>query len=148
MYCSTASTAQHSAISPHKAATQVRADQGATTQASRQKNICCIQVPQAQHSTARSARTKPKASTCRLDCNNASKQTELARARMSSSIYTAREVLKRNEEIEICLFYKNIQLLTQRWCDAPRIFLYKYFRSQKTTLLFLSVLFSQVFRSR
>ena len=36
-YCiSTASTAQHSAISPHKAAKQVRTDQSATTQASRQ----------------------------------------------------------------------------------------------------------------
>ena len=36
MYCSTASTAQHSAISSHKAAKQLRADQSATTQASRQ----------------------------------------------------------------------------------------------------------------
>ena len=36
LYCSTASTAQNSAISPHKAAKQVRADQSATTQASRQ----------------------------------------------------------------------------------------------------------------
>ena len=36
LYFSTASTAPHSVISPHKAAKQVRADQSATTQATRQ----------------------------------------------------------------------------------------------------------------
>ena len=34
---------------------------------------------------------------------------------MSSSIYTARLVLKTNEEIEICPVYKKLQLLTRRW---------------------------------
>ena len=43
-----------------------------------------------------------RASTCRPKADNASKQTELARASMSSSIYTARYVLKTNRSIEIC----------------------------------------------
>ena len=37
VYCSTASRAQHNAISPHKAVKQVLADQSVTTQASRQE---------------------------------------------------------------------------------------------------------------
>ena len=48
------STAQHSAVSPHKAAKKVRADQSATTQASRQRASAyyCSAVPQAQRGTA------------------------------------------------------------------------------------------------
>ena len=42
-----------------------------------------------------------KASTCRSERDNASGQTELARASVSSSICTARCVFKTNEEIEI-----------------------------------------------
>ena len=49
----------------------------------------------AQHSTAHSTRSSSKASTRRSERDNASKQTELARASMSSSIYTARSI--RNE---------------------------------------------------
>ena len=56
----------------------------------------------ARHSTAQSTRTSSKTGTRPSERDNASKQTELAGARMSSSIYTARCVLKTNEEIEIC----------------------------------------------
>ena len=52
----------------------------------------------AQHSTAQSTRTSSKASTRRSDRDNASKQNELARARMSSSLHTARCVLKTNKK--------------------------------------------------
>ena len=54
----------------------------------------CIAVPQAQHITAQ--RNQPgqsrKASRCRSECDNVSKQTELERAStyVSSSIDTAR----------------------------------------------------------
>ena len=70
--------AQHSAtISPHRAAKQVRADQSATTQASRHTLL-----QYRKHSTKQ--RNQPaqsrKASTCRSECDNASKQAELARA--------------------------------------------------------------------
>ena len=44
------------------------------------EHLLCIAVPQAQPSTAQSARTKPSISTCRPECDNASKLTELARA--------------------------------------------------------------------
>ena len=69
-----------------KAAKQVRADQSATTQTSRQ------------------SWGEPRAS-------------------MSSSTYTARSVLKTNEEIKICPAYQ-IQNHSQNrfsWCDARRI---------------------------
>ena len=62
--CSRASTvlhchkhAQHSAICPHKAAKQVRADQSATTQATREAYTV---LKCGKHSTAQSARTKPQ----------------------------------------------------------------------------------------
>ena len=42
--------AQYSAISPHKAANQVRADQSATTQASRELLLYCSTASTAQHS--------------------------------------------------------------------------------------------------
>ena len=81
--------AQHSAtISPHRAAKQVRADQSATTQASRHTLL-----QYRKHSTKQ--RNQPaqsrKASTCRSECDNASKQAELARpSTCMSSMYTAR----------------------------------------------------------
>ena len=62
----------------------------------------------AQHSTAQSTRTSSTASTRRSEGDNASKQTEVPRASMSSSIYTARCVLKTIVEIEICSAYKNV----------------------------------------
>ena len=66
-------------------------------------------VPQAQHSTAHSTRTSSKESTCRSQRDNADKQTELARASMSSSIYTyiqlARCVLKTNELFFFSFFF-------------------------------------------
>ena len=77
------------------------------------------------HVTARRSQPAPtrttssKASTRRSKRDNAGKQTELARASMSS-IYTACSVLKTNEEIEICSVYKNIWW----WCDARRVCLH------------------------
>ena len=47
----------------------------------------CIAVPRAQRNQPPQTR---KASTCQSERNDASKQTELARASMSSSIYTTR----------------------------------------------------------
>ena len=49
--------------------------------------------------------------------------TELARASMSSSIYTARCVLKTNEEIEICPAYEDVCPFTNQltWCDTRRV---------------------------
>ena len=67
LYCSTASTAQHSAtISPHKALRRVVHGRSECDNASNQtEHIYGIAVPQAQHSTAQhstaqSARTKPQ----------------------------------------------------------------------------------------
>ena len=64
----------------------------------------------AQHSTARHSAISPtqssEASACPSERDNASKQTELARASMSSSIHTVRCVLKTNAKIEICPAYK------------------------------------------
>ena len=108
-------------------------------------------LPQAQHSTAQHSAFRPaqsgKASTCRSESDNASTQTELARASMFSSIRTARSVFKTNEEIEICPAYQSIQHLTNQLSrgDARRTCL--YFQSHSSvryrgqTLLFLSVLF-------
>ena len=76
---------------------------------------CCrrASTPHTQHSKAQSALHKA-ASTCRSARDNASKQRELARANMSSSIYTARCVLKTNEEIEICPTKYTIQPPTKQ----------------------------------
>ena len=97
-------------------------------------------VPQAQHSTAQhSSAINPaqssKPSTCRSECDNASEHRELARPSMSLSIYTARCVLKTNEEIEICLAQKNILPLTKQlsWCGAPNIFCLFDFQPQYVT---------------
>ena len=77
----------------------------------------------AQYSTAQSTRASSKTSTCRSERDNAGKETELARASMSSSIYTARCVFKTNKEIQICSASNNIQPTKQlRWCDARRVF--------------------------
>ena len=64
------------------------------------------QLPQAQHIRQH----KPQSTyqgTCRSEGDSASKQTELARANVSSSVY--------------CPAYKNMQQLTQRCCDARRV---------------------------
>ena len=63
LQCGKHSTAQHSVISPHNAAKQVRADQSATTQAKADREhlqLYCSTASTAQHSTAQSARTKPR----------------------------------------------------------------------------------------
>jgi len=97
----------------------------------------------AQHGASSPAQSS-KASTCRPERDNASKQAELARASMSSSIYTARCVLETNEEIEICpaKIYNHSQS-SWSWCRARRTRLQLHAQS---TLLFLSVLF-YVFRT-
>ena len=63
------------------------------------------------------------ATMCRPERDNASKQTELTNASMSSSIYTARCVLKTNEEIEICLakIYNHSQCSSSSWCDGQEL---------------------------
>ena len=72
-------------------------------------------APQAQHCTAQSTRTSSEASTLRSERDNASKQTELARAGMASSIYiTVCCVLMTNEEIQICPAYQSIQPFTKQ----------------------------------
>ena len=70
-----------------------------------------------------------KASTCRPERDNASKEIELAIASMSSTIYTACYILKTNEEIEVRLakIYNHSQG-SWSWCDARRTRL--YFQSQ------------------
>ena len=66
-----------------------------------------------KHSTAQRNQpcTRQRSSTYRSDCDNESKQTELARASMSSRASTAYCVLKTNEEIEICPARKHIPVL-------------------------------------
>ena len=60
-------------------------------------------LPQTQHSKAQSALHKEAAHQVRAEQSaTAQAGRELARASMSSSIYTARCVLKTNEEIEVC----------------------------------------------
>ena len=67
-----------------------------------------------KHSTAQ--RNQPaqsrKASMCRSERDNASQHTELARdSTYMSSIDTAREVVKTNEEIDMCPAYKKILVI-------------------------------------
>ena len=95
--------------------------------------LCCAST--AQHSTAQSTRTSSKPSTRRSKRNNASKQTELARASMSSSIYTAPCVLKTNEEIEVCPAYK-----IQTYANVHKQLLKLVCDVASRKLLFLSVL--------
>ena len=45
---------------------------------------------------------------------------------MSASMYTARWIHKTNWEIEICPAYKNMQLLTHRWCYVQIICLWSW----------------------
>ena len=106
------------------------------------EHLTSTTAPQEQHSTAQSTPTSSKASTRRSERDNASKQTELARATMSSSIYTARCVLKTNEEIEICPAYKTYTS-TIRKSSLAGVMLPVHCR----TLPFLSVLFSSSMRA-
>ena len=79
-----------------------------------------------QHSTAQHSANSPAQSstpsTCRSERGNASKHTELARASVVDHIYTARCVLKTNQEINFCLAYsyKRIKPTTHKaafsWC--------------------------------
>ena len=90
LYCKTASTAQHSSISPHKAT---------------------------------------KTSTCRSEFDNATKQTELARASTCRAFIQHAEfsqLTKKSKPAQPANTQGNtrgVQLLTQRWCDARRTFL-------------------------
>ena len=115
--CSTPSTAQHSAISPHKDAKQARADQRATTQSGREHLLYCSTASTAQHSpisphkAAKQVRADQSATAQQADRVGESQH-------MPSSTCTTRLVLKTNVENEIHPAYKNIQLLTRRWCDS------------------------------
>ena len=94
LYCRTASTAQQNANSPHKAAKQVRADQSAATRPSRQ-SIYRIAVPQPQHSTAHSARTKPQSKYVPIRVRQHKQADKVCESQhKSSSIYRAHLVLK------------------------------------------------------
>ena len=118
LHCSTASTAQQSAVSPHKAAKQVRADQSATTQASRQRASTVLQYR--NHSTAQRHQSaqRRKTSTRRSECNHASKQTESARASTCrrAIIQHAEFSKRRNRSLPDLQKYTT----TQRGCDARR----------------------------
>ena len=76
------------------------------------RRACCRRESTAStshHSTAQpiSPAQSSKASTCRAECDNAIRQTNLSRASMSSRIYIARSV-NTNEDIQICSTYKHI----------------------------------------
>ena len=122
-------TAQHNAISPRKAEKQVRAYQSATTQAGRQRAppiaLHYRKHSTGQHSTAQlnHAAQCHKASTCRSEIENASKQTELARVSICRRAFIQQaEFSKRTKKkIKTCRGYKNVKLVTQRWCNAGRI---------------------------
>ena len=119
----TASTAQHSTAQHSTAAMQVRADQSAPTQASKQESIhsVCSTTSTAQHSTAvQSARTKPRSKYVPIRV----RQRKQADRVVEHYILVARCVLKTNEEIKICPAYKSTYttaVLTQRCCDPRRI---------------------------
>ena len=84
-YHITASTTQHS----RKASIAVRADQSATTQASRQRAsylLYCSTASTAQHSS-QPAQTR-KASTCRSECDDASKQRWREPAHVVEHLYS------------------------------------------------------------
>ena len=67
--------------------------------------ICTYEHVVVEHHTAQQNAVTPaqisKANTCRQERDNTCKQTELTRASISSSIYTARRVLETKEEKEI-----------------------------------------------
>ena len=90
--------------------------------------------PYRKHSTAQSTRGSSNASTCRSEGDNAGKQRELARASITSGIYTARRVLHTNQEIENSSAYKSNQPFTTQlsWCDTEMV--------SACALFFLSVL--------
>ena len=93
--------------------------------------VCCMlyavvdHLPQAQHSATHPAHliTKQQSKcTCRSKSGNASKQTELARASMSSSIYAARCVLKTNHRMRFDNVCSILKLYTCK-CDGDRMYL-------------------------
>ena len=63
-----------------------------------------------QHSPPALHKEAIVASTCQPGRDNASQQTKLARAGMSSSVCTARCMLETNEDMEMCLAYTSIVL--------------------------------------
>ena len=75
LYCSTASTAQSSRTKPQSKYAPIRTRQ--RKQANKRASTYCIALPQAQHSTARQPAQSRNASTCRSECDDASKQTAL-----------------------------------------------------------------------
>ena len=104
-------------------------------------NICRKHSTE-QHSAISPARSR-KPSTCRSDRDNASKQTGLAKAGTSSSIFAPRCVLKAGQEIEIGPAYNNMEALKKqlRWRDARRICLCFQSKEHKTQHCFFSVSF-------
>ena len=73
------------------------------------ESIYCIAVPQARHSTAQSARTKPQSKYVPIRARQRKQADRFGEGQhTSSSIYTARRVLKTNEEIEICPASENM----------------------------------------
>ena len=121
LHCSTASTVQHNtAISPHKAAKQVRADQSVAAQASRQRASTLLRC--LKHSTAQSARTKPRSKYVPMRvrqmqaCTQSWRETEDAVECLYSTLSSPNE--RRNRNLP---GLQKVQLLTQRSCDARRI---------------------------
>ena len=86
------------------------------------KHVVVEHLPQAQHSAISSPSQSGKASTCRSERDNASRQTELARASMSSSIYAARCVLKTNHRMRFDNVCSILKLYTCK-CDGDRMYL-------------------------
>ena len=97
------------------------------------KHVVVEHVPQAHRSpvqpiSSSQSSTPSKYYTCRPECDNASQQTKLARASMSSRISTADCALKTNEDMDICPTYKNMCFSTRRRalgiCKSS-VFIYK-----------------------
>lgn len=78
-------------------------------------------LQQAQDSATSPARSR-NTTTCQPERDNASRQTDLARASMSSRIYTARCILKTNEEIELCPTYNSCLAWSSWHIFASRLF--------------------------
>ena len=106
-------------------------------------------LPCRNHSTAQRNHPARKTSTCRSECNNASKQSWGEPARRRELIQHA-EFSERTKKLkEFCPAYKIIQLLTEYWCDARKICLsFDLNRIRSTTSLSLRPFYSPCNRKR
>ena len=90
LYCSTANTTQHS----HKASTCRSECDNASNQTesiySTVPGTVCMAVPQAQHGTAQSARTKPRSKYVLIRVRKRKQADRVGESQHMSSIYTAR----------------------------------------------------------